>query len=91
MRLDSRNGDKARCYDAKRCCEVVDVVAVDDQTAQWIGVVSPRQLAADGSGYITEVHQEDRITIYRDKGLVIFNEVDDPSPIEVTDVREVIA
>lgn len=76
MRLDASDGHRGwSTYDAKRCCRVTGVVWVDDTTAQWGGYVEPHVIM-DGR-LVMEFHQEDRITIYVDRKLVVFNEVDD--------------
>lgn len=62
-------------YDAKLCCNVLGVVWVDDATAQWGGYAVPH-IIVDGR-LAMEFHQEDRITIYVDRKLVVFNEVED--------------
>jgi hypothetical protein len=73
MRLDARKGDTGwPCYDAKRCCMVEGVLWVDDATARWCQLVR-----VPGPPFIAEVdHQEDRITIYPTRRIVIFNEIE---------------
>lgn len=72
MILDARKGDKGyRCYDAKACRVVRDVVWVDDETAQW-GQWATRDYQRE-----IEVNQEESISIYKDLKLVVFNQVDD--------------
>jgi hypothetical protein len=74
MRLDARLGDTGwKVFDSKRCCEVGYVEWCDDVTAQW------------GSAITGCAYQEDRITIHRDKMLVVFNEV----PDQETETRSV--
>jgi hypothetical protein len=69
MRLDARQGDTGwPCYDAKRCRMVENVLWVDDQTARWGEMKTI---------YWDVEHQEERITIYPSRRLVIFNQVDD--------------
>lgn len=78
MILDARRGDRADVYDAKTCRMVKDVVWLNDATAQWgRWVLPPRPGACE---LVIEVVQEDRITIYPARALVIFNEVDDNEP-----------
>ena len=70
MRLDARKGDVGwPCYDAKRCCMVDHVVWIDDQTATWCELVK----RADPPFIDEIVRQEERITIYPSRRLVIFN------------------
>ncbi len=73
--LDARKGDiHYHCYDAKTCRMVKVVVWVDDETAQWGRYLPPKPGAYELD---LETVQEDRITIYLDRRLVVFNEVDD--------------
>lgn len=79
MILDGRKGDRPyQCYDAKTCRMVKQVVWVNDETAQWGRYVSHPV----GGELLTEAVQEDRITIYVARKLVVFNEVDDSEPAE---------
>lgn len=72
MILDARKGDRQyRCYDAKACRAVRGVVWVDDETAQWGHYV------IRGREVTIKVKQEESITIYQDRKLVVFNQVDD--------------
>lgn len=82
MRLDARKGDHGyTIWDAKRCREIKRFVMwVDDETAQWGQVFG----FVDGVPVETTV-QEDRITIYLSRKLIIFNEVDLGEP-ELSDV-----
>ena len=78
--LDARKGDvHYHCYDAKTCRIVKRVVWVNDETAQWGRYLPPRLGAHELD---LETVQEDRITIYPDRRLVVFNEVDDSEPAE---------
>lgn len=72
MRLDAHKGDRDwSCYDAKRCRMVKDAVWVDDSDATWgMAVLRPPNLDID-------TVQEERITIYPSRKLVVFNEIDD--------------
>lgn len=83
MMLDARLGHTHYdVYDAKRCRRVKDVVWVSTETARWGEYDrSPAGMAhAYGTGFLKLIeHQEDRITIYLDRRLVVFNEVDDSS------------
>jgi hypothetical protein len=83
MRLDSRSGDRDYvCYDAKQCCVVKGVVWVDSETARWARYdMSAAGIArAHATGHLTQIEQqEQRISIYIDRRLVVFNEVDDNS------------
>ena len=85
MRLDARKGDIGwPCYDAKRCRMVPLVVWVDDADAtwgEWVRDPFPN----------TRTHQENRITIYPSRKLVIFNEVDDDVEEQAAQALEVVA
>jgi len=77
MILHALNGDVGwSVYDSKRCCEVVGVQWVNSDTAQWgqIRMITMFGLVVDVD---TVPIQEERITIYPDRMLVIFNEVAD--------------
>lgn len=78
MRLDARRGHRNWfVWDVKRCRPVKYCVWCDDETAQWGGFVQP--FVPDlGGALLLETHQEDRITIYPERRLVLFNEVDAP-------------
>jgi hypothetical protein len=77
MILDARRGDTGyTVYDAKRCLFVSnDCLWVDSDTAQWGRM--DRQASRSLCEPETEIMQEDRITIYLDHKLVVFNEVED--------------
>jgi hypothetical protein len=80
MRLDAQNGDTGwQCYDAKHCRMVPHVVWVDDETATW-GCMTGATTPFD---WIIETVQEDRISIYPSRRLVIFNEIDDKQTSEL--------
>lgn len=82
MRLDARSGQCGQhlVWDVRKCREVKNVVWVDDESAQW----------GEYTGAITNfelnitTHQEDRITIYRERRLVLFNEIDDQGGLSET-------
>jgi hypothetical protein len=80
MRLDARNGNREwLVFDVKRCRQVREVVWCDDETAQWgrhMRDLSGRVLMRHRTVVLQTV-QEDRITIYPTRKLVLFNEVDD--------------
>lgn len=65
-------------YDAKRCQSVKNVVWVNDETAQWAGYIKPYVVV--GHDLLLTIQQEDRITIYPEKRLVIFNEIETEEP-----------
>lgn len=76
MRLDARNGDtQFRLYDAKRCLVPERVVWIDTDTAQW--GQSDIEASRLSQNHETITIQEDSITVYLDKRLIIFNEVED--------------
>ena len=77
MILDARNGhgDAWYLYDIKRCRKVECAVWVNDETAQW-GRYTGCTIAWE---WEIETRQEDRISIYPSRRLVLFNEVDDAS------------
>lgn len=83
MRLDARLGDRHwYVWDVKRCRHVRECVWCDEESAQWGGFRQPYQ--ADLHGELAlDVHQEERIRIYPDRKLVLFNEVDDPAQDEL--------
>jgi hypothetical protein len=77
VKLDARNGDTGwPCYDAKRCHMVENVLWVNSGDATWGELVGfdggPRAPVP-----VVATHQEERITIYPSRRIVIFNEVDD--------------
>ena len=88
MRLDAREGHTNYfVYDTKSCREVREAVWVDDTLAQW-----GRYLPYNGvTGLLTEAVQEDRVTIYMEKHLVIFNEVDEETPDTVLELASELA
>jgi hypothetical protein len=70
MRLDARKGDTGwQVYDAKRCRKLEFVVWLDNSDATW------GEFDDNVPGRVI-VRQEDRITIYQSRRLVIFNEID---------------
>ena len=77
MIIDARNGHYAAwyLYDVKRCQKVQSAVWVNDETAQW----GQYTRTTYGGEWIIETRQEDRISIYPSRRLVLFNEVDDAS------------
>ena len=79
MRLDARKGHYPwNCWDAKRCCAPEHVVWVDDETAQWGQYIKQDREFIRVNGRVRiDVHQEDKITIYPDRRLVVFNEIPD--------------
>ena len=86
MILDARNGhgDAWYLYDIKRCRKVECAVWVNDETAQW-GRYTGCTIAWE---WVIETRQEDRISIYPSRRLVLFNEVDDAS--DTTTERRVV-
>ena len=86
MILDARNGhgDAWYLYDIKRCRKVECAVWVNDETAQW-GRYTGCTIAWE---WEIETRQEDRISIYPSRRLVLFNEVDDAS--DTTTERRVV-
>lgn len=80
MRLDARVGHTGfTIYDAKRCGAVPNVRWVDSDSANWgeIDVSDSGRAFAILYGDLPEiVHQEERISIYLERKLIIFNEVD---------------
>lgn len=72
MRLDARAGDMGWfVFDVKRLRAVPEAVWVDDQSARWGAYAFPSLSIS-----LVEL-QEERIRIYPEKRLVMFNEVDD--------------
>lgn len=79
MILDARQGHVDYfVFDVKRMIEPRCVLWVNDETAQWGQIVEPTTVF---NGELNTVrNQEDRITIYLDRKLILFNEVDDQAP-----------
>lgn len=78
MILDARIDGGAwryRVYNAKTCTVVTNAVWVDDESAQWGRYVQP--FTDIGGRLAVESVQEERIAIYPDRLLVVFNEVED--------------
>lgn len=75
MIIDARIGHGAAwsLYDIKRCRRVECAVWVNDETAQW-GHYTGTTFTGE---WLIETIQEDRISIYPSRRLVLFNEVDD--------------
>lgn len=68
MRLDARKGDVGwYVFDCARCRPVESVVWCDDETARW-GYLLLRNAIL--------VRQEQRISIYPQRRLVLFNEIE---------------
>lgn len=79
VRLDARKGDtRFRLYDAKRCLVPQGVVWVDTETAQW--GQTDYEASRLSHSHETVTIQEESITVYLDKQLIVFNEVEDDSP-----------
>jgi hypothetical protein len=86
MRLDARKGDVDwSVYDAKRCCMVKHVVWLDDETATWAELVIVKRRP-----FLELIlRQEDRITIYPSRRLVIFNGIDGVEDEQVRDEQPI--
>jgi hypothetical protein len=79
MILDARQGHvDFFVFDVKRMLVPRCVVWVNDETAQWGQIVEPMTVFNDELNTVRR--QEDRITIYLERKLILFNEVDDQEP-----------
>lgn len=85
MRIDSRDGATGyRIYDAKRCCNVEHVIWVDTRTAKW-GEIDHKETRLNRRLVVRTV-QEERITVYPQSKLIIFNEIADDSPSDAVEI-----
>jgi hypothetical protein len=93
MRLDARTGDTGwYVFDCAKCRPVEEVVWCDEETARWGQVLRDVPFVSHGTRLPFDallVRQEQRIRIYPERRLVLFNEVElDDEDTAITTTEE---